>query len=109
MHEIDHFGFDLLLDRSMIHSLDKLRDWSIRLLDKLKGELTENERYTKSYVVRQVQEIVVNDRGQDSSVKTIAERIFLHPVYLSKIYKEETGESLGIISFECAWNGRCIC
>lgn len=95
MHEIDHFGFDLLLDRSMIHSLDKLRDWSIRLLDKLKGELTENERYTKSYVVRQVQEIVVNDRGQDSSVKTIAERIFLHPVYLSKIYKEETGESLG--------------
>ena len=31
----------------------------------------------------------------DISVRSIAERVYLHPVYLSKLFKSETGESLG--------------
>ena len=93
--EIDQAGMDFLLDRSIVHSLDKLRTWSLGMLEKLEKELSANDRFTRSYIVKQVQEIVSGELGQDVSVKTIADRVYLHPVYLSKIYKAETGESLG--------------
>ncbi|MBO9598985.1 MAG: helix-turn-helix transcriptional regulator, partial [Cohnella sp.] len=65
------------------------------MLSKLERELSESDQYTKSHIVKQVQELVMNDIRHEASVKTIADKVFLHPVYLSKIYKLETGESLG--------------
>lgn len=95
IHEIDHSAMDFTLDQSMIHSLDKLRNWAMRMLEKLKTELSAGDQHTKSYIIKQVREIVSSDLGPETSVKTIADRVYLHPVYLSKIYKAETGESLG--------------
>ncbi|WP_438347680.1 response regulator transcription factor [Paenibacillus sp. FA6] len=94
MHQIDHSGFDLFIDQRIVHSLDTLRSWSTEMMDKLKKELYTNDKYTNSYIIKQVHEIVSIDMGQDTSVKMIADKVFLHPVYLSKIYKSETGESL---------------
>ncbi|OAB45788.1 response regulator [Paenibacillus antarcticus] len=94
MHQIDHSGFDLFIDQRIIHSLDTLRNWSTEMMGKLKKELYTNDEYTNSYIIKQVHELVANDMGQDTSVKMIADKVFLHPVYLSKIYKSETGESL---------------
>jgi two-component system response regulator YesN len=65
------------------------------MLEKLERELSESDRNQRSRIVGRVQELVMNDIGQETSVKTIADKVFLHPVYLSKIYKMETGESLG--------------
>lgn len=95
MHQIDHSGVDLLFNPGLIHSIEILKDWSRELLEKLKVELSSNELNAKKYIIKQVQEIVSNDLGQDTSVKSIADRVYLHPVYLSKIYKMEMGESLG--------------
>ncbi|RKP54085.1 response regulator [Cohnella endophytica] len=95
IHQINEAGLDPLLDPSSVHSTDKLRAWATDMLDKLMQELSENDHYTKSHIVKQVQELVMGDSGQETSVKTIADKVFLHPVYLSKIYKIETGESLG--------------
>lgn len=50
---------------------------------------------SRRHVIKQVQELVTRDTGQDLSVKMIADKVYLHPVYLSKIYKAETGEGLG--------------
>lgn len=93
--EIDQAGMDFLLDQRLAHSIGTLRTWSLGMLGKLHKELSADEKYTKSYIVKQVQEIVSGELGEDVSVKTIADRVYLHPVYLSKIYKAETGESLG--------------
>ncbi|MEI0739624.1 helix-turn-helix domain-containing protein [Paenibacillus sp. JTLBN-2024] len=94
-YQIDQSGFDLMHDPSMVLSLDKLKGWAEAMLAKLRTELSASDRYTRSYIIHQVQELVSRDLGQDTSVKTIADKVFLHPVYLSKIYKAETGESLG--------------
>ncbi|MNO80324.1 HTH-type transcriptional regulator YesS [compost metagenome] len=94
MHQIDHSGFDLFIDQRIVHSLDTLRSWSTEMMDKLKKELYTNDEYTNSYIIKQVHEIIASDMGQDISVRMIADKVFLHPVYLSKIYKSETGESL---------------
>ncbi|GMK39975.1 hypothetical protein PCCS19_30300 [Paenibacillus sp. CCS19] len=94
MTDIDHSAFDMLLDRSGIHSQDKLRGWAVSMLGKLESELSSTESSTRTHLVKQVQEIVEQTLGQDTSVKTIADKVYLHPVYLSKIYKADTGESL---------------
>ncbi|KGE17887.1 response regulator transcription factor [Paenibacillus wynnii] len=93
--QIDQYAFDPLLAQSILVSLDKLRNWALEMLSKLQKELSESDQYTKSYIIKQVHELVGNPSGHDLSVKTIADHVFLHPVYLSKIYKAETGEGLG--------------
>lgn len=94
IYEIDDYIMDFAFDQSRIHSLDKLRTWALTTLEKLQLQLSDNNASTQSYIIKQVQELVSNDLGENTSVKTIAERVFLHPVYLSKVYKAETGESL---------------
>ncbi|UPK46117.1 response regulator [Paenibacillus pabuli] len=96
VHEIDHAGFDLLLAHQLIQSPDKLRRWATEMLAKLQDELSDQEGVqSRRHVIKQVQEMVTRDAGQDLSVKMIADKVYLHPVYLSKIYKAETGEGLG--------------
>ncbi|MFJ2042116.1 response regulator [Paenibacillus marchantiae] len=96
VHEIDHAGFDLLLAHQLIQSPDKLRRWATEMLAKLQEELSDQEGVqSRRHVIKQVQEMVTRDAGQDLSVKMIADKVYLHPVYLSKIYKAETGEGLG--------------
>ncbi|MBR2566604.1 MAG: response regulator [Paenibacillus sp.] len=96
VHEIDHAGFDLLMAHQLIQSPEKLRRWAMDMLTKLQEELSDQEGVqSRRHVIKQVQELVTRDTGQDLSVKMIADKVYLHPVYLSKIYKAETGEGLG--------------
>jgi two-component system response regulator YesN len=92
--QINELGIDFILDQMIVLSPERLEDWSIGVLRKLERELSVNEESAKSFIVKQVQEIVANNLSQDTTVKTIADRVFLHPVYLSKVFKAETGESL---------------
>lgn len=94
IHQIDHKGFDLFIDQRIVNSLEELRSWSTGMLEKLKDELAASDQYSSSYIIKQVQEMVRASHGQDVSVKMIADKVYLHPVYLSKIYKAGTGESL---------------
>ncbi|MGR6543105.1 response regulator transcription factor [Paenibacillus tundrae] len=96
VHEIDHAGFDLLLAHQLIQSPEKLRRWATEMLTKLQEELSDQEgTQSRRHVIKQVQELVTRETGQELSVKMIADKVYLHPVYLSKIYKAETGEGLG--------------
>lgn len=93
--QMDQTGFDPLHAQKMVQSFSSLKEWIFSMMNKLKSECSASEQSTKSYVVKQVQELISQDKGQELSVKTIADQVYLHPVYLSKIYKAETGEGLG--------------
>lgn len=93
--QMDQVGFDPLHAQKMVHSFPHLKEWILSMMNKLKSEWSASEQSAKSYVVKQVQELISQDKGQELSVKTIADQVYLHPVYLSKIYKAETGEGLG--------------
>ncbi|AIY07705.1 response regulator transcription factor [Paenibacillus polymyxa] len=93
--QMDQVGFDPLHAQKLVHSFPHLKEWIFSMMNKLKAEWSASEQSAKSYVVKQVQELIAQDKGQELSVKTIADQVYLHPVYLSKIYKAETGEGLG--------------
>lgn len=100
--QIEELGINFILDQTIVLSPERLQAWSDGVLLKLERELAQKEESTKSFIVKQVQEIVASNVGYDTTVKTIADQVFLHPVYLSKVFKAETGESLGdwIIRFK---------
>ncbi|MFK4471227.1 two-component system response regulator YesN [Paenibacillus sp. RC73] len=93
--QMDQTGFDPLHAQKMVQSFSNLKEWIFSMMNKLKSEWSASEQSAKSYVVKQVQELISQDKGQELSVKTLADQVYLHPVYLSKIYKAETGEGLG--------------
>jgi len=46
------------------------------------------------FVVQRVRQFIDERLASDVSLQAIADHVFLHPVYLSKVYKLETGESI---------------
>lgn len=92
---ITGMDMDTMIDRSLFRSLDQIRARTFELFYKLKVEMTQKSQFTKGNIIQRVQELVLEGLVQDVSVKLVAEKVFLHPVYLSKVYKAETGESLG--------------
>ncbi|WP_322905819.1 response regulator [Paenibacillus sp. SGZ-1009] len=94
--ESDAGSLDPFAAQHITGSLDRLRSWCMNVLGRLEvQQSSSNTEPSRSRIVKQVQEIVSDSLGQDVSVKSIADRVYLHPVYLSKIYKTETGEGLG--------------
>lgn len=96
IHEMDPTGFDFLFANQLIQAPSKLKTWATEMLSKLQAELSDQIGVqNRRHIIAQVQELVTASHGQALSVKAIADQVYMHPVYLSKIYKAETGEGLG--------------
>lgn len=95
IRKLDPSSFSMLFDRGLYRAGSNLKEWALEVIDRLQEQLDDHEHYHKNHIIKQVQELVTRELGIETSVKTIADRVYLHPVYLSKIYKGETGESLG--------------
>ncbi|MFC7680396.1 response regulator [Paenibacillus sp. GCM10028914] len=72
----------------------QLQDWSIRTLHHIRNDAEQELKDNHSTIVRSVQSFVDLNLATDVSLPAIADHVHLHPVYLSKVYKAETGEAL---------------
>lgn len=89
-------GFDPVLARGLVQQPARLRAWGLGLLDGLAQQMSHSGGGEgRSKIVSRVRQLVGSGLDGDLSVKTLADQVYLHPVYLSKIYKAETGEALG--------------
>nr|WP_279591676.1 response regulator [Paenibacillus sp. F411] len=84
----------LLFNGAALSSIHPVKEWVFQSLERLKTHFTDNMKGNRKSIIEQVQHHVMEYLGQDLSLYDIAERIDLHPVYLSRIYKLETGESI---------------
>ncbi|OWR27107.1 DNA-binding response regulator [Saccharibacillus sp. O23] len=72
----------------------QLKDWSMRTLRAIGEDAEQELKDNHSVIVRSVKSFVDLHLASDVSLPAIAEHVHLHPVYLSKVYKAETGEAL---------------
>jgi two-component system response regulator YesN len=71
----------------------QLKDWAAQLVTRIRNRLDADMNDTRRQLVRQVHEYI--DAHLDSAtLQSIAHHVSLHPVYLSKVYKQETGQSI---------------
>lgn len=53
--------------------------------------LNQTNYKSVSKVLNEVKEYVNRHLGEDISLETVAQRVYMHPMYLSKLFKKETG------------------
>ncbi|GIO37720.1 hypothetical protein J41TS12_25810 [Paenibacillus antibioticophila] len=88
----DLVGGTGLLDRN-VHSVQQLSELGLYLLNKLRASDQAEQRSSKDKLMLKIREYI--DRNlRTASLQTIADAVYLHPVYLSRLYKAETGEGI---------------
>lgn len=86
--------FGALLQPAPFRSVEQLREWTARVLGRVQADIHSGQGETTAYFVRRAQEYVEHNLAGDTSLQAVADFVCLHPVYLSRVYKSETGEGL---------------
>ncbi|MGG4145870.1 response regulator [Paenibacillus algorifonticola] len=71
-----------------------LRDKLMRLAENMRSALETEAMGSHSRLIKKVQRFIDEQLAHTISLTMIAEHVFLHPVYLSQVYKAATDESL---------------
>ncbi|PZD95283.1 DNA-binding response regulator [Paenibacillus sambharensis] len=88
----DLVGGSAVLDRA-VRSVQQLSEWAGYMLEKIKSNAAAEQRSSKEKLIMKVRDYIDRNLG-NASLQTAADAVYLHPVYLSRLYKAETGEGL---------------
>jgi two-component system response regulator YesN len=80
-------------DAAYYHSAAQIKELALSLMEQFKRSLQEVSP-NRNHIIRQVHEFIEQHLKEDVSLTRVGEHVYLHPVYLSRLYKKETGESL---------------
>lgn len=86
--------YELITGRKSLYSATQLKEWSIHIASKLFEELDSNLENNKAQIIVKAQRFINSNLSKDVSLQAVADHVFLHPAYLSSIFKAETGENL---------------
>lgn len=82
-----------LLELPPFQTPDALREWALTLIVRLREHFDSERRDSRSVLIRKVH-AYINDNLHYVSLQSIADHVGMHPVYLSKMYKLETGRRI---------------
>ncbi len=89
---IDSDG-NLIYNMQHLQTMDDLEKYIINCFDKILNELRENNKRHNSFFVNKAIEYINKNLYNDITLVKVADYLTMHPNYLSKIFKRETGES----------------
>ncbi|TBL75155.1 response regulator [Paenibacillus thalictri] len=76
------------------YSLNQLRVWTLHVFRTIQDDAAMEQGLSRMPVVERVHGYIERNLDGDTSLQAIADCVGLHPAYLSKLYKLETGVSL---------------
>ncbi|WP_040950753.1 response regulator [Gorillibacterium massiliense] len=82
-----------LQDPFSFQSTAKVRSWALTLIEQFRVRIQETAG-NQSRIISHIQAYIEEHLHEDVSLTKVGEYMYLHPVYLSRLYKKETGESL---------------
>ncbi|WP_426451329.1 response regulator transcription factor [Paenibacillus sp. S-38] len=86
--------FDRMAEGEPFRSAGALKEWALRALGRIRGDMEQEARDSRTSLIRWIQTFIEEHMDRDVSLQAIADHVNRHPVYVSKIYKLETGENL---------------
>lgn len=92
-HEIIGCGTGYIDGIKEIVFVECLRDWTLDVAGSVFDALCETPQKTGTEVVAQIAHHIEHHYHEDISLTALAESYFINPVYLSRIFKEQTGET----------------
>ncbi|WP_020621190.1 response regulator [Paenibacillus daejeonensis] len=93
---LSEFSAAVLEDPShkIYRSLDSLHEWGLSAIRAIRDSAVKDAKGSPRAIIQRITQFVQEHLEHDVSLQTIADHVYLHPAYISKIYKLETGEGL---------------
>lgn len=79
---------------TLVNGKETLSDIVLELkttIKKIVNSMEKEDFKNESSVISEVKEFVNQHLGEDISLEIVAQKVYMHPMYLSKIFKKETG------------------
>lgn len=86
---------------SPFQTLRQLKEWAYHVVELIRNDLRCGSNESRRYIVDRVTGYIHRHLGRDVSLQTIADRVGLHPVYLSRLFKMEKGISVSDYIMQC--------
>ncbi|GAA3407674.1 response regulator [Paenibacillus hodogayensis] len=86
--------YDKMIRGIPFRSVLQLKEWAYRMLDRIRDDMNRETKNSRALLINQIRAFVEERISEDVSLQSIADHVHLHPVYVSKIYKLETGDNL---------------
>lgn len=84
----------ILYNFELVHTVVELRNWCLGVVSKFLEHLKGVEKKHSNHLVGNAKRIIDENLSQEISVAEIASYLYLHPNYLTRLFKAETGMSL---------------
>lgn len=75
--------------------------WFIQLIQNTFAELEKYENNPTKTVVELIEKVITENLCEDLSLEFIADKVYLSPKYISRIYKEERGVNITMFITDC--------
>ncbi|KAB8125673.1 response regulator [Gracilibacillus oryzae] len=82
-----------------IQTPQNIKQWVKKCIDHL-SKAESGSKSNKNFLISQIHTFISENMHKDVTLGNIAEHVYLHPVYLSRMYKKETGVSLSSYIFQ---------
>ncbi len=86
--------FYLLLHKKSLITKQRVFDWAEKNIHRLMEQTSHQLEDSQQRIVAQVRSYIHENLASDISLQALAEKVNLHPVYLSKLYKNITNETI---------------
>lgn len=90
-----YFGgdHDLYNELKRLQTMDELKDYIASFLDGVMEELEKRRKKYGNNIINKALDYIEADIHRDISLSSLADRLYIHPNYLSKLFRQELGES----------------
>lgn len=98
-HKLEQDNLNLISSLSLfhnpfnIHSTDQIRSWSKSLVSQF-SQLVNQDDSGNTLLISQINQFIKQNIDGDVSLNKISDFVYLHPVYLSRLYKKQTSENI---------------
>ena len=82
------------MEHEALRNITSLERWGQRMIQVIKEDAIKEAKSSQRTIIQKINEFIQVNLEHDVSLQSIAEHVYLHPVYVSKIYKLETGEGI---------------
>ncbi|OXM86755.1 response regulator [Paenibacillus rigui] len=92
----DLIGAEFVLGKELqpARTVKHLREWTTNVLDTFQRSAQNETRTARAAAVKEAQKFIISHLSADLSVQLISDVLNMHPTYLSRLYKLETGENI---------------
>ncbi|MDF2922668.1 MAG: two-component system response regulator [Paenibacillaceae bacterium] len=93
MKKVLHGDYRIFRSLETLTTQSQILEWTKRVAGQIWDYMDNERRQCSHEMVKNILESVEQHLGEDLSLHSFSERLFVNPSYLSRLFKKETGES----------------